>query len=158
MGIVSTIKNISPALNRLRILALIVTILVVPFVLYYLIIVRSQTAYFTERSFRKLSLVGSQIASKVESVGFVLKNNSEKFSRQETFDPADPNNVEHLKKVFAALKDDGSQIVPLSIETVPAEQKKSQPTISVNAGSQESDGPKLYVSTLAELADKSAPK
>lgn len=79
MGLLSTVRNMQPSLYRLRILTIIVAALILPFALYYFIIVRSQTAYFTERSFRKLSLISNQITSKVESVGAVLTNKSDKF-------------------------------------------------------------------------------
>jgi hypothetical protein len=154
MGILSIVRNISPSLYRLRILAIIVTLLVVPFVLYYLVFVRSQTAYFTERSFRKLSLIGSQITSKIESVGLVLKNNSEKLTGLETFDPArTQENVEDLREILAALKDDGPQIVPLKIEAVPADSQKSPAPLTFASESQETDGPKLYVNSVSPSRD-----
>src|SRR6185295_13434321 len=102
MGILSALRNMQPSLYRLRILIIIVAALILPFALYYLIIVRSQTAYFTERSFRKLSLISNQVSSKVESVGAVLTNNSEKFinPKQKTnnhpYEPDNPKNVENL--------------------------------------------------------------
>lgn len=152
MGFVSTVRNISSSLYRLRILATIVTVLILPFVLYYLVIVRSQTAYFTERSFRKLSLIGSQITSKIESVGLVVKNNSEKLTGLDSFDPSrTQENMGDLRKILAALKDDSPQIVPLSMESVPADSQKPLAPLTFTSESQETDGPKLYVTSVSPL-------
>lgn len=155
MGILTTIRNMSPSLYRLRILAIIVTVLVLPLVLYYLLIVRSQTAYFTERSFRKLSLISSQITSKIESVGLVLKNNSEKLTGLETFDPSrNQENVEELRKILAALKDDSPQIVPLKMEVAAADRQKPSAPLTFTSETQDTDGPKLYVNSVSPLKNK----
>ena len=41
-------------------------IVVIPFISYYLFFVQSQTAYFTDRNFRVLAHIGSQIKSKID--------------------------------------------------------------------------------------------
>ena len=90
MSIASTLKRLSPPLYRLRIFVIIVALLALPFAIYYFLYVRSQTAYFTDRSFRKLSLISSQITLKVESAGSVLKNTSDKFIRPRFVDADSP--------------------------------------------------------------------
>jgi hypothetical protein len=169
MGILSTLRNISPSLYRLRILAIIVAILTVPLVLYYVVIVCSQTAYFTERSFRRLSLLGSQITSKVESVGVVLKNNSEKFinpkdpNTPEKFDP-DPaqrdKNVDSLKKIFASLKDDSPQIFPTGIDPAATNLQKLAATekiVTLSSARQDGDTPKVFFTYVTQSVDTKAP-
>src|SRR5215203_387105 len=110
MNLADTVRRLSPSLYRLRIFVIIVAVLALPFGIYYLLYVRSQSGYFTDRSFRKLSLISSQIALKVESAGSVLKNTSDKFIRPQVREPDSPTfdtdparkqqNLESLKEVF----------------------------------------------------------
>jgi hypothetical protein len=152
MGIATTLGKLSPSLYRLRILTIIVALLVLPFVVFYLLYVRSQTAYFTERSFRSLSLISSQIASKVETAGLVLKNGSEKFinPKGETDSAFDPQNLEQLKEVFKTLRDDSSEIIPISIESKAGEDQTSPSSVTLTAVRQEADSTWLYLNYVSE--------
>src|SRR5215204_1151785 len=126
MALPDTLKRLSPSLNRLRVFVIIIAVLALPFTVYYLVYVRSQSRYFTDRSFRQLSLISRQISLKVESVGSVLKNTSEKFispqveEQVEEGKPFDPNpeakqkNLDNLQKIFKRLKD--TPIIPVKIE------------------------------------------
>lgn len=162
MGLLKSLRNISPSLYRLRILAVSVAVLTLPFILYYLLIVRSQTAYFTERGFRKLSLISSQITSKVESVGLVLKNNSEKFinpkeekpSAQYDSNLSEKDNLGKFKTLFNALKDDIPQINPLSIEPVSGDESKLDDTVVLNSVKQDADGATLYFTYITKRSNK----
>jgi len=162
MGLLNTLRNISPSLYRLRILAVIAALLVLPLILYYLLIVRSQTAYFTERSFRKLSLISSQITSKVESVGLVLKNNSEKFIKPKDikasvhYDPtlAETTNLEKFKTIFSAFKDNSPQIIPIGIEPASGDEPKSAGTVVLNAVRQDAGAATLYFTYITQEPDK----
>jgi len=148
MGLLNTLRNISPSLYRLRILAVIVAVLVLPFTLYYLLVVRSQTAYFTERSFRKLSLISGQITSKVESVGEVLKNNSERFTVSSKTD------LSTLKNFFNALNDDTPKIIPISIEPAKGDDLKLAGTVTLNSVRQDGDAATLYFTYITEGSPK----
>jgi len=158
MGLLNTLRNISPSLYRLRILAVIAAVLVLPFILYYLLIVRSQTGYFTERSFRKLSLISTQITSKVGSVGEVLKNNSEKFiaipdkSASLHYEPAlgEKSNLDNLLTIFSALKGDIPQITPLSVAAASGDDLKFAGTVVLNSVRQDGDNATLYFTYVTE--------
>jgi hypothetical protein len=121
---------------------MILALLVLPFAIYYFLYVRSQTAYFTDRSFRKLSLISSQITLKVESAGSVLKNTSDKFIRPKfrdtedsvPFDPAlKQQNLERLKQSFKKLREQGPSIMPINIDTEPWTEKVSAGTVTLTA-------------------------
>ncbi|HJX93239.1 MAG TPA: cache domain-containing protein, partial [Pyrinomonadaceae bacterium] len=123
MQVFRAIKRSAPLPNTLGVLTTTIVLLVVPFLVYYLVYVQKQNAYFTERGLRSLSLIGEQVASKVESAGSILKNGSEKFinSKPSTdqspgFDPQKPDadNFKNLTKAFGSLKD-GPQITPISM-------------------------------------------
>jgi hypothetical protein len=152
-----------PSLYRLRILTIIVAVLILPFALYYLIIVRSQSAYFTERSFRKLSLISNQISSKVESAELVLRNNSEKFINPEQqtntkrYDPEPSQraeNVKSLKQIFGALKDDSPQITMIDVGAASNEEQQFTGTVILTNVRQEADGPVLYLNYISESKSK----
>ena len=70
MDVTAAFKKLSPSLYRLRILVITIAAIVLPIAIYFFYVRRSQNGYFTDRSFRKLPLISSQIASKVESTGF----------------------------------------------------------------------------------------
>jgi hypothetical protein len=55
MALSDTLKRLSPSRNGIRIVAIIVAALFLPTTIYYLLHVRSQTGYFNDRNFRKLS-------------------------------------------------------------------------------------------------------
>lgn len=150
MGLLNTLRNISPSLYRLRILAVIVAVLVLPFTLYYLLVVRSQTAYFTERSFRKLSLISGQITSKVESVSEVLKNNTERFITVPYERNHNKTNLDSLKEFFNALNDDTPKIIPISIDPASGDELKLAGTVTLNSVRQDGDAATLYFTYITE--------
>jgi hypothetical protein len=148
MGFVNSISRTLPTAAKLRIILLTVLILTVPFFIYYLFYIKSQTDYFTNRNFRALARVGSQITTKVESLSGVLKSVGEKFVEPDEFigaaDPADAKsigevprfapgvknserNIEGLKKILKNLKDYGAEIVPVRVtSTTEAEIDRGQ--------------------------------
>ena len=139
---------------------IILAILALPFFIYYFMYVRSQTGYFTDRSFRKLSLISSQIALKVESAGSVLKNTSDKFIRPRVlekdsfeFDPdpaRKPQNLERLKQSFKRLRDNSPSIIPINIDTEPWSDKVSAGTVTLTAVRHEADSSWLYMDYVAD--------
>jgi ABC-type multidrug transport system fused ATPase/permease subunit len=138
---------------------MILALLILPFAIYYFLYVRSQTAYFTDRSFRKLSLISSQITMKVESAGSVLKNTSDKFIRPKfrdtedsvPFDPAlKQQNLERLKQSFKKLREQGPSIMPINIDTEPWTEKVSAGTVTLTAVKYEGDSSWLYLDYVAE--------
>src|SRR4026209_496627 len=139
MTIANTLKNLSPSRYRLRVFVIIIALLTLPFTVYYLSYVRSQSGYFTDRSFRKLSIISNQVAVRVENAATVFKNSSDKFIRpqvKEADSPTFDTNPEHkqqnlkrLKEVFKKLKGD-RQIIPLHIDTEPWNDKLSPGTVT----------------------------
>ena len=130
MELAAFFGRLSPQLYRIRIASATILLLIVPLLVYYLFYVRNQSAYFTERSFRSLSLISQQIDLKIESAGTVLKNSSEKFINPQTettdspkFDATktDEENLKSLGTVFSGLKDASPQIIPFSIQSKSAE-------------------------------------
>ncbi|HET9713158.1 MAG TPA: hypothetical protein VFP64_14790, partial [Pyrinomonadaceae bacterium] len=161
MSIASTLKRLSPPLYRLRIFVIILAMLALPFAIYYFLYVRGQTSYFTDRSFRKLSLISSQITVKVESAGSVLKNTSDKFIRPKfrddtNFLPFDPDpklkqqNLERLKQSFKKLREQGPLITPINIDTEPWSEKVSPGTVTLTAVKYEGDSSWLYLDYVAD--------
>jgi len=159
MDITAAFRKLSPSLYRLRILVVIVAAIVLPVAIYYVFYVRSQTGYFTDRSFRKLSLISSQIASKVESTGFVLKNTSEKFIRSGVQEESSSRfeatasrkqNLDQFKELFKRLKEDSPQIIPVSIAEEPWSTNVSPGSVTLTAARQELDSPWLYFDYISE--------
>src|SRR5215217_1485893 len=158
MTLADDLKRLSPSLYRLRIFVIIVAVLVLPFLIYYFLYVRGQSGYFTDRNFRKLSLISSQIALKVESTGTVLKNSSEKFiwpqveesdSARFAPDPTKkPQNLERVKEAFKRFG--GSQLTPVNIDTEPWSDKVSPGTVTVTAVRHEGDSSWLYLDYVSE--------
>jgi Cache domain len=156
MAIPDTLKRLSPSLNRVRVLVIIIAVIALPFTVYYLVYVRSQSRYFTDRSFRKLSLISRQISLKVESAGSVLKNTSEKFIRPpageaDLFDQTPEGkqqNLGRLNESFKRLKD--TQIIPVKIDVEPWQDKLSPGTVTLNAVRHEGDSSWLYLDYLSE--------
>ena len=139
MSIGSTLRKLSPPLYRVQVVAATVLLLAIPLLTYYLFYVRNQSAYFTERSFRSLSLVGQQIALKVESAGTVLKNSTEQFVNPKDpgsptkfdFIKSDKENLDGLLKSLRDLNSDSPQIIPFSLQRRAADgQELSSTTIS----------------------------
>src|SRR6185369_1962536 len=156
MALADTAKRLSPALNRLRIFAIIIAVLALPFTVYYVFYVRNQSGYFTDRSFRKLASTSTQIGARVESAALVFKNTSDRFIRPNVadsvaFDPYAPkqNNFEHLKEVFKWLKGE-RQIIPLDIDTEPLSDKVSPGTVTLNTVRHEADSSWLYLDYVSE--------
>ena len=156
MALADTAKRLSPALNRLRIFAIIIAVLALPFTVYYVFYVRNQSGYFTDRSFRKLASTSTQIGARVESAALVFKNTSDRFIRPNVadsvaFDPYAPKqkNFEHLKEVFKWLKGE-RQIIPLDIDTEPLSDKVSPGTVTLNTVRHEADSSWLYLDYVSE--------
>ncbi len=61
-------------LTQLHVVAVTLLILLISFGVYYIFYVSSQKAYFTNRNFRLLAVIGNQIKLKVENLGANLKN------------------------------------------------------------------------------------
>jgi hypothetical protein len=76
----------SPRVRRLSIVGLTMIIVIIPFILYYLFFVQSQTAYFTNRNFRVLAHIGSQIKSKVDDLSINLINAAKKAREKKSDD------------------------------------------------------------------------
>jgi len=139
---------------------IIIALLALPFAIYYFLYVRSQTGYFTDRSFRKLSLISTQITLKVESAGSVLKNTSDKFIRPRFYDTDDvqfnalpghqQENFDELKRLFKKLGEQSSTITPLNIDTEPWSEKVSPGTVTLTAVKYEGDSSWLYLDYVAE--------
>ncbi|HJT29403.1 MAG TPA: cache domain-containing protein [Pyrinomonadaceae bacterium] len=161
MDLASTVKRLSPQLYRLRIFVLIIAVLAIPFTVYYLLYVRSQSGYFTDRSFRKLGTISSQIGLRVESAALVFKNTSDRFIRPLAkdslkFDPkaSDQQNFDGLKDVFKKLKVD-RQMVLLGMATEPWSDKLSAGTVTLNSVRHESDSSWLYFDYVSDgIKDK----
>ena len=156
MNLANTVKRLSPPLYRLHIFVIIIAVLAIPFTVYYLLYVRSQSGYFTDRSFRKLGTISSQIGLRVESAALVFKNTSDRFIRPLAkdsleFDPqaSDQHNFEELKKVFKKLKGD-RQIVPLGLTTEPRSDKLSAGTVTLNSVRHEGDSSWLYLDYVSD--------
>ncbi|HEV7905358.1 MAG TPA: cache domain-containing protein [Pyrinomonadaceae bacterium] len=130
MGFVENISRTLPTAAKLRIALITVLILLVPFFVYYLFYIKSQTDYFTNRNFRALARVGNQVTTKVESLSSVLRRVGQNFvDPDDSIAPADgfadgqgaaprftpgasnsEKNYEGLKQVLKNLKDYGTEI------------------------------------------------
>ena len=125
MGFRDTMKSLSPALYRLRIFVFLCAGIVLVVSTYYFFYVRSQTGRFNNRNFRKLSLISSQIGSRLTNTGSVLEKTCERFihppdeDHKLVIDNEDPankqKNIAALQKLFEGLKDDSLQITPFNI-------------------------------------------
>ncbi len=128
MGFRDTFRSLSPSLYRLRIFVFMCAAIVLVVSTYYFLYVRNQTGYFNNRNFRKLSLISSQMSSKITNAGSVMEKTCERFIRLSQEDPdrysiksADltatkQKNINQLRDVFNELKDDSLQIIPFNIE------------------------------------------
>ena len=159
MTIANTLKSLSPALYRVRVFVMISALLTLPFTIYYLSYVRSQSGYFTDRSFRKLSTISNQVALRVENAATVFKNSSDKFinplvkeENSLTFDTNPEHNQENfnrLKEVFKRLKGD-RQIIPVHISTEAWNDKLSPGTVTLKTVRHEGESSWLYFEYLSE--------
>jgi hypothetical protein len=105
----------SPRARRLSIVALTMIIVIIPFCLYYLFFVESQTSYFTGRDFRVLADIGGQIKSKIDNLGTSIINaaNKARQDKAETPKPkakksaTQPAAVDKLKGAIELIKKSG---------------------------------------------------
>ena len=152
MGLTDKLRSLSPSLYRLRLFVFICAAIVVAVSTYYLLYVRSQTGYFNNRNFRKLSLISSQIGSKLTNAGSVMEKTSERFIRpleedpyKLSLDPADKKkNIDQLKAVFKGLRDDSPQIIPFNIDTEKWTPSAAPGSVSMTAVRYEGDSSWLY--------------
>ncbi len=159
MSITNSLKRLSPPLNRLRLLVVIIAVVILPFAVYYLLYVRNQASYYTDRNFRKLSAISTQVASRVETACSVFKNTSDKFirpvvedadSRKFKPDPgSNQQNFEDLKEAFKNLKGD-RQIIPVHINTEPWSAKVSADTVTLGPVKHDNESSWLYLDYVAE--------
>ena len=162
MGLSDALKNLTPALYRLRIFVFLLAAVVLAIVVYYFLYVRSQTGYFNDRNFRKLSLISSQIGSKISTAGSVLEKTSERFIRppdeEEVYRfKATPTpkqeNIAELQEVFKRLKDDSPQIIPFNIEVEKWTANAAPGTVTLTAVQYQGDSSWLYFDYVAHGAE-----
>ncbi len=162
MTVAHTLKRFSPSLYRLRIFVIVIAVVALPFAVYYLLYVRSQSDYFTDRSFRKLATISGQIGTRVESAALVFRNTSDRFINPNvadsiTFDPdpaAEKKNFANLKEVFKRLRGD-RQITPLSINTEPWGANVTTGIVTLSTVKQEGDSSWLYLDYVLDgIQDK----
>ena len=99
----------SPRARRLSIVALTMIIVIIPFCLYYLFFVESQTSYFTGRDFRVLADIGGQIKSKIDNLGTSVINAANKASKDriDNSKPGKMSNGDELKEALDLIKKSG---------------------------------------------------
>jgi hypothetical protein len=179
MGIVDKISRTLPSAAKLKILLVTALVLTVPFFVYYLFYIKSQTNYFTNRNFRALDRIGGQTASKVVSLAGVLKNVGENFVRpDESIKPADATDMTHrvspapftpgvknseknlkeLGRILENLKDYGAEMKPVKVESATDNKidGAQSPRSSVTASVGQEDGVTwLYFDARYAAADGS---
>ncbi|HSB11734.1 MAG TPA: cache domain-containing protein [Blastocatellia bacterium] len=97
----------SPRIKRFSIIGFTLIIVVIPFCLYYLFFVTSQTTYFSQRNFRVLSGIGDHISSKIDNLAANLVNVAEKAKQKvESKQPAKPVAVAEKVQKAATLVPD----------------------------------------------------
>lgn len=152
MAFTDTLKRLTPALYRLRLFVFISAAIVVVIATYYLIYVRSQKGYFNDRNFRKLSLISSQIGSKLTNAGSVLEKTCERFIRplaedahKFSIDPTQKQkNKTELQEVFKRLKGDSPQIIPFNVDTEKWNANSAPGSVTLTAVRHEGDSSWLY--------------
>ncbi len=179
MELIDKISRTFPPAAKLRVLLVTVLVLAVPFFIYYLFYIKSQTDYFTSRNFRALDRIGSQTASKVENLAGVLMNMGENFVRPDEsikpaddmnptgwetlphFDPGGKNsekNLAGLRRLLENLKDYGAEIKPVkAVSDTDKEIDGSQSlesSVAVSVG-QEDGVTMLYFQARYRVADGS---
>ena len=91
--------------KRFTILGLTLILIVIPFCLYYLFFVSSQTTYFSNRNFRMLAEIGEHISSKIDNLAINLVNVAKKATQdKKTGEGKRP--VAHIIKEAASLVPD----------------------------------------------------
>lgn len=176
MRFVDSISRNLPTAAKLRIVLITALILTVPFFVYYLFYIKSQTDYFTNRNFRVLARVGNQITTKVESLSGVLKRVGNNFvqpdnsvadarrpgerKRASQFLPGVKNskkNLEGLKDTLKGLKDYGGEIELVEVKsTTEAKIDSGQLLEQVAVEARAEDGAmQLYFDLQYAAADKS---
>ncbi|HXF39496.1 MAG TPA: hypothetical protein VN687_07270, partial [Blastocatellia bacterium] len=97
----------SPLLKRYSIIGFTLIVVVVPFCLYYLFFVTSQTTYFSKRNFRVLADIGDHIKLKIDNLAANLVNVAEKANQKvESKQPAKPIAVTEKVEKAATLVPD----------------------------------------------------
>ncbi|HET8783968.1 MAG TPA: hypothetical protein VFM63_16260, partial [Pyrinomonadaceae bacterium] len=158
MGFTDTVKRLSPALYRLRLFVIITGAIVIVISTYYFLYVRSQKGYFNDRNFRKLSLISSQIGSKLTNAGSVMEKTCERFIRPLAEDSykfsSDPTlkqkNKTELQEVFKRLRDDSPQIVPFNIETEKWTPNSAPGSVTLTAVRYEGDSTWIHFDYVAD--------
>jgi hypothetical protein len=158
MGFTDTVKRLSPAFYRLRLFVFITAAIVVAISTYYFLYVRSQKGYFNDRNFRKLSLISSQIGSKLTNAGSVMEKTCERFIRPLAEDAykfsPDPTlkqkNKTELQEVFKRLRDDSPQIIPFNIETEKWTPASAPGSVTLTAVRHEGDSSWLHFDYVAD--------
>jgi hypothetical protein len=153
MPLADTIRKLSPSLYRLRLFVFISAGIVVAISTYYLLYVRSQTGYFNNRNFRKLSLISSQIGTKLTNTGSVMEKTCERFihpleedSYKFSTDPAlKQQNTTALQEVFKRLKGDSPQIIPFNVDTEKWTPNAAPGSVTLTAVRYEGDSSWLYL-------------
>lgn len=96
--------------KRLTIMGFTMVVVIIPFALYYLFFVTSQTTYFSKRNFRVLAGIGDNISSKVDNLATNLVNVVKKVECKDTSDTKKvedkqaPAAIADAKKVAEAVK------------------------------------------------------
>ena len=97
----------SPLLKRYSIIGFTLIVVVMPFCLYYLFFVASQTTYFSKRNFRVLADIGDHIKLKIDNLAANLVNVAEKANQKvESKQPAKPIAVTEKVEKAATLVPD----------------------------------------------------
>jgi hypothetical protein len=96
--------------KRFVIIGFTMVVVVIPFALYYLFFVTSQTTYFSKRNFRVLAGIGDNISSKIDNLASNLVNVVKKVECKDTSntqnvaDKQGPRPIADTKKVAEAVK------------------------------------------------------
>jgi hypothetical protein len=96
--------------KRLAIMGFTMVMVIIPFSLYYLFFVTSQTTYFSKRNFRVLAGIGGNITSKIDNLATNLVNVVKKVECKDTSDTKNaegeqaPTPIANTKKVAEAVR------------------------------------------------------
>lgn len=103
-------KNKYRQMKRFSIVGFTIVIVVLPFCLYYLFFVTSQTAYFSKRNFRVLADIGDHIVSKIDNLGENLVNLAKKTKQK--VENKQPETKQTVKPVGEVKKlEEGAKLV-----------------------------------------------
>ena len=162
MALADTLKKLSPSLYRLRLFVLISAGIILAISTYYFLYVRSQSRYFNDRNFRKLSLISTQIGSKLTTTGSVLEKTSERFIRPlaedsykfSTSSTLKQQNITQLQEAFKRLKDDSPQIIPYNIDTEKFTPTAAPGSVTLTGVRYEGDSSWLYLDYVSNGLDE----